>query len=278
MTIPEKLQIGDEIRIIAPARSMSIISQEIQDTASKRLKKLGLKVSYGKNIKENDLFSSSSIENRIEDFHTAFSDRKIKGILTVLGGFNSNQLLKYIDYSLIINNPKIFCGFSDITALANAIYSKTNLVTYSGLHFSSFGMLTGFEYSQKYFSRILFHNQNINLEPSQQWSDDVWFIDQENREFITNEGYWIINQGESQGTAIGGNLCTLQLLQGTEYMPKLKNAILFLEDDAYTDGCDDVEFDRNLQSLIHQNDFHEVKGIVIGRFQKKSNMTLKKLD
>lgn len=61
-------------------------------------------------------------------------------------------------------------------------------------------------------------------------------------------------------------------------MPEFKNSILFLEDEAYTDGCDDVEFDRNLQSLIHQNDFHEVKGIVIGRFQKKSKMTFEKLD
>lgn len=71
MTIPIKLQQNDEIRVIAPARSMSIISQKIQDVASNRLEKLGLKVSYGKNIREYDLFSSTSIESRIKEKHKA---------------------------------------------------------------------------------------------------------------------------------------------------------------------------------------------------------------
>lgn len=136
---PIKLKAGDEIRIIAPARSMKIISAESQEIANKRLTDLGFKITFGKHINESDEFASSSIESRIRDLHEAFLDKNVKAILTVIGGFNSNQLLKYIDWNIIKNNPKIFCGYSDITALNNAILKKTGLVSYYGPHYSSFG-------------------------------------------------------------------------------------------------------------------------------------------
>lgn len=75
-----------------------------------------------------DNFSSSSISSRIDDLHDAFLDKNIHGIFTVIGGYNSDQLLEKIDYDIIKNNPKILCGFSDITALSNAIFAKTGLV------------------------------------------------------------------------------------------------------------------------------------------------------
>lgn len=60
--------------------------------------------------------NSSSINSRVEDIHDAFLDTNVKAIITCIGGFNSNQILEYIDYSIIENNPKILCGFSDATA------------------------------------------------------------------------------------------------------------------------------------------------------------------
>jgi len=113
--------------------------------------------------------------------------------------------------------------------------------------------------------------------PSAQWSDDMWYLDQEKREFIKNTDYLMINAGETEGKIIGGNLCTFNLLQGTEFMPSLEDTILFLEDDDATGDLFDVEFDRNLQSLIHQPGFSGVKGIVIGRFQKKGYISQDKL-
>ncbi len=133
---PTKLKTGDEVRIIAPSCSLAIISEDVRQIASKRLADLGFNISFGKHVEENDDFVSSSIQSRIEDFHDAFRDKNVKGVLTVLGGFNSNQLLKYLDWDLIKSNPKVFCGFSDITALHNAIFAKTGLVSYSGPHYS----------------------------------------------------------------------------------------------------------------------------------------------
>lgn len=271
---PNKLQKGDEVRIVAPARSLSMISKELKEIASNRFKKLGLKLSFGKYVKKSDDFVSSNINSRVFDLQEAFKDKKVKAIITVIGGFNSNQLLADLDWNIIKNNPKIFCGFSDITSLGNSIYSKTGLVTYSGPHYSTFGQKLYFDYTLEYFKKCLMSNDAFQIKSSNQWNDDEWYLDQDKRSLIDNDGFKKINQGEVKGTIIGGNLCTLNLLQGTKYMPSFKDSILFLEDDYESSPH---HFDRNLQSLIHQDDFSNVKGLVIGRFQKESKMIQKLL-
>jgi len=179
---------------------------------------------------------------------------------------------------LIKNNPKIICGYSDITALVNAITAKTGLVTYSGLFFSTWGMKKEFEYNLEYFKKCLIEESEFQVKPSKTWSDDAWYKDQENRSLMKNEeGFVILNKGEAEGTILGGNLCTFNLLQGTEFMPDISNSILFIEDDDLVGEDFNVEFDRNLQSLIHQPNFEKVKGIVFGRFQKGSKMNFDKL-
>jgi muramoyltetrapeptide carboxypeptidase LdcA involved in peptidoglycan recycling len=212
---------------------------------------------------------SSSIKSRIEDIHDAFSNPNVKAIFSVIGGVNSNQLLRYLDFGIIKNNPKILCGYSDITVLSNAIFAKTGLISYSGPHFSSFGMLKGAEYMIDYFKKALFGESDVDIEPSQKWSDDLWFMNQKNRKFVANDGVLVINNGEATGKIIGGSLCTLNLLLGTEYMPDIRESILFIEDDETQNAG---YFNRNFQALIHQPNFNKVRGVVIGRFQIKSNI------
>jgi len=266
---PSKLKSGDEVRIIAPSRSMSIISKEARETANKRFAEMGLKLSFGKHLEESDEFVSLSIKSRIDDFHDAFTDKNVKAVLTVIGGFNSNQLLRYLDWDLIKNNPKILCGFSDITALNNAIFAKTGLVSYSGPHYSTFGQELYFDYTLEYFKKCLLSDEPFEIKPSDNWSDDAWYKNQKERNLIKNDGFLVINEGKASGNLLGGNLCTLNLLQGTEYFPNLKDSILFIEDDEESLRH---HFDRDLQSLIHQQSFSGVKGIVIGRFQKASEI------
>jgi len=272
--IPNKLKLGDEIRVIAPSTSLSIMNEESKKIAIKALQDIGFKVTFSQYCEEIDEFSSSSIKSRIHDLHEAFLDKNVKAILTVIGGYNCNQLLDYIDYEIIKNNPKILCGYSDITALSNAIYNMTELTTYSGPHFSSFGMKKGLEYTKEYFKNCLMEQRQFEIEPCEQWSDDQWYLDQENRVFYENKGYEIINEGTATGKILGGNLCTLNLLQGTKYMPDLQNTILFIEDDSLSSP---ETFDRDLQSLIHQPNFHKVKGMVLGKFQVDMKMTKEKL-
>lgn len=272
--IASKLKKGDGVRVVAPARSLAMpwISAEQKALAESRFRELGLELSFGKHVNEMDEFMSSSIESRVEDLHEAFADPSIKLVITVIGGFNSNQLLPYLDYELIRKNPKLFCGYSDITVLSNALYAKTGLVTYSGPHFVSFGDPNpkSFDYVLEYFKKCFFSDEPYDVLASKEWSNDGWAADQSKRLFQANEGYWVINEGEAEGVCLGGNQCSLNLLQGTEYMPSLEGSILFLEDD---EEAHVATIDRDLQSIIHQPDFKGVRGIVFGRCREQTGMT-----
>jgi len=105
---PNKLTENDEIRVIAPSRSLAIISQATHDIANKRWQSLGLTISFSKHCEVIDEFSSSSIEQRVKDLHDAFLDKNVKAIFTVIGGYNVNQLLNNIDYSIIKSTLKLF--------------------------------------------------------------------------------------------------------------------------------------------------------------------------
>lgn len=264
--IPAKLQKGDEIRVIAPATGFKkTLTLEIQTLATKRLNELGLKVSYGKYVNEVDEFESTTIEHRLEDLHDAFSDKNVKAILTVLGGSASNQLLAHIDYEFIKNNPKILCGLSDITSLANAITTKTGLVTYSGPHFTLFGAEKQVNYTIDYFKKCFFTDDVIKLESSALYCNARW-----DEEEMVSDGFWVINNGQAEGKIIGGNLITLNMLQGSEYMPDLAGTIIFIEDNK-KENIRAVQ--NHLQALINQPNFDKVRGIVIGRFQLETKMT-----
>lgn len=277
--IPARLQAGDEIRVIAPARSIKIIGADSREIARQRFEQMGLKVSFGKNTTDDncDLMASSPLEKRLEDLHEAFADPKVKAIFTIIGGANSNMLLPYIDYELIKKNPKIFCGFSDITALLNGIYAKTGLVTFSGPHFSSLGMKKGAEYTLENLWKMVMLSGKNEIKPSAEWSDDLWFINQDERNFIKNEGWSVLHSGKASGTIIGGNLGTFNLLLGTSFRPRFENPTILFIEDCFTSGGDAAAFERNLQALCYQEDFENVKAVVIGRFQKASEVSAEKL-
>jgi muramoyltetrapeptide carboxypeptidase len=261
--------------VVAPSRSRTIIPNELGSLATRRLEELGLSISFGAHVDDCDDFNSSSIAARVEDLHHAFADPSVDGILTVIGGFNSNQLLPHLDWDLIRSNPKVLCGYSDITALANAILVRSDLVTYSGPHWSTFAMSRHFEPALSWFSECVFTSAPLELAPATHWSDDQWYADQDNRTLEPNSGWWILQEGEASGTIVGGNLCTLNLLQGTSYMPSFSDSVLFIEDDSETRPH---TFDRDLTSLTQLEQFASVRGLVLGRFQRASGMSQRDLE
>jgi muramoyltetrapeptide carboxypeptidase LdcA involved in peptidoglycan recycling len=271
LTVPRKLRRGDTIRVVAPARSRQFVAEhDHSGVIDARFAALGLRLTFAEHIDERDDFESSSAASRVSDLHAAFADPEVAGILTVIGGFNSNELLPRLDWDLIAANPKIFCGYSDITAVQNAILARAGMVTYSGPHWSSFGMRDHFEQTERWFAQALFDEEPIELRPAQAWTDDLWFLDQDNRTVHPSQGWWPLRPGQATGGIIGGNLCTLNLLQGTGYMPSLGGALLMVEDDAASDAD---TFARNLTSLLQLPDAIEVQGLVIGRFQQASGVT-----
>ena len=254
--IPPKLKKGDEIRIIAPSGSLSRVRTDVLERALAYLDENGFKVTYSTNCREMDQFSSSSVESRVADLHEAFADPDVKAVMACIGGFNVNQILPYIDYDLIKANPKILCGYSDITALLNAVYARTGLVTYHAPHLAALGFLREREYTHRYLTACLMNEEPVPVVPSE-----------------TAGSYTVLQEGTCEGEIVGGNLCTLNLLQGTPYMPDLRDRVLFIEDDNIMGDYFPYEFDRNLQSLLQAGGAESVRGIVFGRFDESCKLT-----
>lgn len=122
-------------------------------------------------------------------------------------------------------------------------------------------MQKGLEYTCASFETALMQEDSYTVLPSETWSDDAWFADQDKRNFRANAGYLCLSEGEASGQIVGGNITTLRLLQGTPFMPQLDGRILFLEDFRALE-----EFDRNLESLLQSPGGQGILGIVIGRF------------
>lgn len=271
--IPPKLKHGDEIRIISPSANLDSISADVLKKAENKLKSFGFNVSYSKYYKSNNKNRTLNIKEKLHDLHEAFADKKVKAIFASRGGYNSIELLNKIDYQLIKNNPKIFCGFSDITALCNAIHAKTNLTTYYAPNFSSLGMIKGSEYITKYLFKCLMNHEKYEIRPSELWSEDHWFFDQYNRHYIKNKGYSIINEGKAEGKIIGGHLSTLSLLFGTEYLSIPENTILIIEDNETSL----INLERLFKSLHYQKEFKNVIGILFGRFESNNNILIENI-
>ena len=166
----KRLKKGDHIRVVSPSSSIeSIGGFEANVAAKKKLEALGFRLSFSEHYFENDIFDSAPIASRVADLEAAFANETVDAILTTIGGFNCNELLPYLDFDLIAQNPKIFCGYSDTTALLNAIYAKTGMQTYMGPSYSSFKMREGQDYqTQAWLNAVT--QDSFTLEPSEEWS------------------------------------------------------------------------------------------------------------
>lgn len=254
--IPARILPGDEIRVIAPSRSLSVIWPVMYDGAVEYWKERGHHVTFGRRSRELEDFMSPSIDAKVDDIHEAFADPQVKMVISCIGGFNCNHILPSLDYNLIARNPKILCGYSDVTALLNAVHAKTGLVTYHGPHFSTFGLDKDREYTWRAFNDCLMRAESVQVVPSAAAGE-----------------YTVLQPGCCEGPIIGGNLCTLNLLQGTPYMPDLRGKVLFLEDDNIMGEYFCYEFARNLASLLQCKGAEEIAGIVFGRFEESCGMT-----
>lgn len=263
----KRLKKGDHIRIVSPSSSIERIGGfEANVAAKERLEALGFRLSFSEHYFENDIFDSAPIASRVADLEAAFADETVDAILTTIGGFNCNELLPYLDFDLIAQNPKIFCGYSDTTALLNAIYAKTGMQTYMGPAYSSFKMEQGQQYQTRSWLNAVTQD-TYQLTPSPEWSSDAWYLPDAPRTFYPTE-WKVYNPGQASGTAIGGNLSTFALLHGTEFVPKPEKYILLLEEaeeDHYT------EFTRHFVALL-QN-YPNPQAVLIGRFPKETKMT-----
>ncbi|WP_281173101.1 S66 family peptidase [Viridibacillus arvi] len=232
------------------------------------IEKLGYKVVVGEYARKSDDYMAGTVDERLIDLHAMFSNPKIDAIITTIGGTCSHQLLDKIDYELIKNNPKIFMGYSDITALNSAIYEKTGLVTFLGpAVLPQFGEFNGLmDYTYKYFQNTLVEVNTVEINSSSyRVLESLSWDKKDTRERVKefNTGMQIFKQGKAKGKIIAGNVGVMLLLAGTEYFPNVDGAILCLEDD---EGECPESIDRYFTQLRHMRVFDKISALVIGRF------------
>ena len=254
MIIPNKIKKGDTIGVVAP--SGPIIGEKIEELmrAKEKVEKDGFKVKFSKNLFSNTNGYSSTAKEKAEDINNMFKDEEVKMIWCAKGGENSNSTFEYLDYELIKNNPKIICGYSDITSLTNIITAKTGLVTFSSTNFKTIET-DETDYSYK---EVMKRFVEGSLEFGQEKS-----------------GYVTIKEGQAEGKLIGGNLSLIRGLAVGKYSIDFKDKILFLEELGYENG---PELTNNYLYFMKQNGvFDKIKGIWLGNYEHESGITLEKL-
>ena len=252
--LPSKLNIGDTIGVVAP--SNPIIGDNIEELnrAKEIAEKSGFKVKYSKNLFSNTNGYCSTAKEKAEDINEMFADKNIKMIWCAKGGNNSNSTFEYLDYELIRQNPKIICGYSDITSLTNIITEKTGLVTFSGTNFKTIATdETDFSYKQA-LNRFL--NGSLEFEPE-------------------NENYITIQEGKVKGELIGGNLSLTKELVCGKYSIDFTDKILFLEELGYE--SDPAVVSNSLYYMKQNGVFDKIKGLWIGNYEHQSGIALEKI-
>ena len=252
--LPSKLNIGDTIGVVAP--SNPIIGDNIEELnrAKEIVEKSGFKVKYSKNLFSNTNGYCSTAKEKAEDINEMFADKNVKMIWCAKGGNNSNSTFEYLDYELIRQNPKIICGYSDITSLTNIITEKTGLVTFSGTNFKTIATdETDFSYKQA-LNRFL--NRSLEFEPE-------------------NEKYITIQEGKVKGELIGGNLSLTKELVCGKYSIDFTDKILFLEELGYE--SDPAVVSNSLYYMKQNGVFDKIKGLWIGNYEHQSGITLEQI-
>lgn len=242
----KKLTRGSHIRLIAPGFA---IDEEKLQIALEGIASLGCTVSYSDKILSHYGYFSYPDNERADEINLAFADPKVDAILCARGGYGCSRILDLIDYELIKENPKPLIGFSDITALLNAIYIKTGLVGFHG----PVGSTLNNAYSLDMLRSVLFDNSQgfiINNSPEIPKKE------------IDNPEYnrYTIRSGTAAGISVGGSLTLLASLVGTDYEPDFSNKIVFIEDV----GEKPYRIDRMLTQLLSSKSFKKAAGVVIG--------------
>lgn len=231
---PPYLNEGDTVAIIAPA---GVVEYDEIIKAQAYLERRNLRVILGKNIFKSYRYMAGTDEERVDDLHEAFENPEVNAIICARGGYGSIRLIKMIDFDIIRRNPKIFCGYSDITALSLMFAKHSDLITFSGpMAQSDFNDVT--EFTANSFFNVL----SGGFE-----------------EYFSTHTY---KSGNTQGLIWGGNLSTIVSLCGIDFIPE-EDFIFFTED------LNEAPYriDKMLTQLVNIKEFRKhCKGIVFGEF------------
>lgn len=241
MIRPKRLKEGATIGVISPASPSEKRSEIIR--AQETIESWGYKVEIAENVNKERGLISASEEERAADFHEMFQREDIDAVFVTQGGYGSAQIIRHIDFDIVRKNPKIFTGFSDITALHLAINKFCDLVTFHGPGMSRFNSEDLTKYTKEYFFKAIQDTEPIGEIP------------------LADSKKWIhsVSEGVAEGQLTGGNLTLICGTLGTDFAIDTDDKILLIEEV-------DTEpwiIDHMLCHLRNAGRLDKLKGVVV---------------
>lgn len=240
--VPLRLRTGDLIGVIAPASPLDDLTRI--ERGIRYLESCGYRAVTGAHVGARSGYLAGTDDERADDLCAMFADRRVKAIVCLRGGYGTPRLLTQLDYAIIRKNPKIFVGYSDITALHLAFWARAGLVTFHGpmLGVDMAGAMDPF--AEECFWRVL-------TSPAR-------------RQMLIPPGGVAVPlvSGKATGRLLGGNLSLLVSLCGTPYLPDFRRALLFLEEI----GEEPYRVDRMLTQLRNAGMDRRAGGLAFGQF------------
>ena len=234
---PPRLKPGDTIGVVAPAGPFDpeIFSQGLSTVES-----LGFRTLVSDEIFEKTGYLAGNDMQRARLVNQLFKDPAINAIICARGGFGSLRILPLVDFDVVRKNPKVFIGFSDITALLTAITTRSGLVAFHGPMVTT--LATAPEFTCNILTTAIASDAPLEIIPA----DGI-----------------VIQAGQAKGPVVGGNLNTLCHLLGTPYQAGFKNHILLFEDR----GEARYRIDRMVSQMKLAGCFEGIAGLVLGSFE-----------
>jgi muramoyltetrapeptide carboxypeptidase len=248
---PRGIKPGGKVGIVSPSGPVRDMAQFERGTSV--LRKYGYSIVKAPHALERTYHMSATGRQKADDINAMFADPTIEAVFPSVGGHTANQVLEFLDYSLIQSNPKLLFGFSDSSVLINAITARTGLVTVHDNVDVMFGvgrfgderLATRGEYTDTYLRKVLCSSQSgFTVEALSSWTT--------------------LRAGSASGTALGGNLSTLRALIGSPYEPDWSGAVLFLEDRG-----EPHQWDQQLGHLHLAGVLSRLAALVLGKIDNK---------
>ncbi|MEO8168112.1 MAG: LD-carboxypeptidase [bacterium] len=240
---PPKLNKHDLIGIVTPASPVADSSRI--ERGVRYLESIGYRTKIGVNVGKVRGYLAGTDEERVADLHAMFADKEVKAIICVRGGYGTPRLLPLLNYRLIARNPKIFSGFSDITALQFAFWKKCGLITFHG-------PMAGVEmageidpFTEEMFWRTVRSAKKIGKIA-----------------FPEEPQVQSLHSGKARGRLLGGNLSLIVSILGTSYQPSFRNSLLFVEEIEEQP----YRLDRMMMQIRNARLYKDISGMLLGRF------------
>lgn len=265
----DKLKIGDKIGIVATSSQIDL-PFDAKQKAYEFLRRKSFVIEEAENITASIGHTAGSIEDRVDSFHKLVADQSVRAIMSFWGGYNSNQLLDFLDFDLIKKNPKIYISYSDFTVLTLAITEFSKLITYVGPSVVTFSKPNPLTYTWKYFEKFCIQNKDtVIYKSSPFYTDDLQYIagERRTRQNKINPGLVVYRDGNGEGRIVCANIISLATLLGTKYFPNLDDKVLFLEEAEYVNTA---MIDRALTQLKQAGALTSLNGLVFGRFMEQT--------